>query len=175
MEQNTTPNNRVIVLKHYNSPCGELILGSYGEKLCLCDWIRDDRRRQRVDNRILKGLQGVFTDGTSPTIEKAIEELEEYFKGLRTHFDIPLLVIGTDFQKKVWQALLELPYSSTVSYGDLAEKLGCKSSVRAVANAIGANAISILIPCHRVIGSNNSLTGYAGGIPAKSHLLNLEL
>lgn len=174
MEQFFTQDNRTVILKHYNSPCGKLILGSYGDHLCLCDWITDNNRRKHIDNRILKYLQSIFSPGTSTIIEKVIEELDEYFKGIRTHFDIPLLAVGTDFQKRVWQALLEIPYGSIESYAMLAKRLGCRNSVRAVANAIGSNAISIFIPCHRIIGSNNTLTGYAGGLPAKAHLLNIE-
>ncbi|MCM1137552.1 MAG: methylated-DNA--[protein]-cysteine S-methyltransferase [Duncaniella sp.] len=174
MSQTTLPDDRIITVKVYKSPCGELLLGSCSDSLCLCDWISEDKRRKRIDNRILRGVQGFFKEGTSPTIERAIKELKEYFKGERTQFDIPLLTIGTDFQNRVWEELLRIPYGSTMSYGLLAAKMGCPNSVRAVANANGANAISIFIPCHRIIGSNNSLTGYAGGIPAKAYLLNLE-
>ena len=90
-------------------------------------------------------------------------------------FDIPLLFIGTEFQKNVWHKLLEIPYGKTVSYGELAKLLGIPKAVRAVANANGANAISIFAPCHRVIGSDHSLTGYGGGLAAKRLLLDLEL
>ena len=89
-------------------------------------------------------------------------------------FDIPLLFVGTDFQKRVWKLLLKIPYGQTISYGTMAEKLGNPQAIRAVANANGANAISIFAPCHRVIGSNNSLTGYGGGLNAKKYLLQLE-
>ena len=89
-------------------------------------------------------------------------------------FDIPMLFAGTDFQKKVWHKLLEIPYGVTISYGELATQLGMPKAVRAVANANGANAISIIVPCHRVIGSDHSLTGYGGGLAAKKKLLELE-
>ena len=89
-------------------------------------------------------------------------------------FDIPLLLVGTDFQKKVWEQLLAIPYGETVSYGELAASLGMPSAVRAVANANGANAISIFVPCHRVTGSGQTLTGYGGGLDAKRFLLELE-
>ena len=107
-------------------------------------------------------------------IEMARQQLDGYFRQERHSFDVPLLFVGTDFQKAVWQALLTIPYGTTVSYAALAEQLGSPLSVRAVANANGANAISIFVPCHRVIGSDGSLTGYAGGLEAKKFLLALE-
>ena len=100
--------------------------------------------------------------------------MEEYFARKRKAFDIPLLFIGTDFQKSVWQELLNIPYGKTVSYGELSQKLGNSKAVRAVATANGANAISIFVPCHRVIGKNGNLTGYGGGLEVKEKLLELE-
>ena len=102
------------------------------------------------------------------------KELDEYFAGKRHTFEIPLHPVGTDFQKQVWQALLEIPYGETRTYKEIAQKTNKLKGIRAVAQAIGANGISILIPCHRVIGTNRSLTGYAGGIEAKRLLLNIE-
>src|SRR5690606_18399830 len=92
----------------------------------------------------------------------------------RTTFDIPLLFIGTDFQKSVWEALMEIPYGTTKSYLELSRDLGDENAIRAVATANGANSISIIVPCHRIIGSDGSLTGYAGGLNAKKKLLQLE-
>ncbi|WP_302027335.1 methylated-DNA--[protein]-cysteine S-methyltransferase, partial [uncultured Duncaniella sp.] len=88
--------------------------------------------------------------------------------------DIPLLFVGTEFQKRVWNELLTIPYATPLSYGELARRIGMPSAVRAVANANGANAISIFVPCHRIIGTDRSLTGYGGGLPAKRHLLDVE-
>ena len=107
-------------------------------------------------------------------IEKAIKQLDEFFAGKRQEFDIPLLFVGTDFQKKVWSELLKIPFGETISYGKIATRIGMPKAVRAVANANGANAISIFAPCHRVIGSDHSLTGYGGGLDAKRELLELE-
>ena len=101
--------------------------------------------------------------------------MDEYFGRKRTAFDIPLFFAGTDFQKTVWKELLNIPYGMTLSYGDLSRKLGNPKAIRAVAAANGANPISILVPCHRVIGSDRKLVGYGGGIPAKKILLELEL
>ena len=103
-----------------------------------------------------------------------MEELSEYFAGKRKEFDLPLLFVGTDFQKKVWEGLCKIPYGETVSYGAQAERLGCPKAVRAVATANGANAIAVFVPCHRVVGSDGSMTGYAGGLDVKRFLLSLE-
>lgn len=107
-------------------------------------------------------------------LEDAAKQLDEYFAGERRAFDIPLQFAGSEFQKSVWHELLKIPYGETISYGELARRIGSPKSVRAVANATGANAISIFVPCHRVIGSDRSLTGYAGGMEAKRKLLKLE-
>lgn len=163
----------MIRIQYYQSPCGELILGSYKGKLCLCDWQNEERRRL-IDERIQKGLQTQYIEKESETITNAITQLDEYFNHRRKAFDIPLLFIGTDFQKSVWNELLNIPYGTTVSYAGFSERLGNPKAIRAVAAANGANAISIIVPCHRVIGSNQKLTGYAGGLPAKKLLLELE-
>ena len=163
----------MIQIQYYQSPCGESILGSYKGKLCLCDWQNEERRRL-IDERIQKGLQAQYIEKESETIANAITQLDEYFNHERKAFDIPLLFIGTDFQKSVWDELLHIPYGTTVSYAGLSKRLGNPKAIRAVAAANGANAISIIVPCHRVIGSNLKLTGYAGGLPAKKLLLELE-
>ena len=110
---------------------------------------------------------------TSSVLELARQQLDEYFLGIRRSFEIPLHPVGTDFQRKVWNALLDIPYGETRSYKEIAQSIGNPNCVRAVAGAIGANGISILIPCHRIIGSNRSLTGFAGGLEAKRILLCL--
>lgn len=104
----------------------------------------------------------------------AKQQLSEYFEGERTHFDIPLAPKGTDFQKQVWQALVEIPYGQTLSYQDIAKAVGKPKGSQAVGGANGKNPIAIVVPCHRVIGKNGSLTGYAGGLDKKSWLLSLE-
>jgi methylated-DNA-[protein]-cysteine S-methyltransferase len=100
--------------------------------------------------------------------------MKDYFAHERKDFNIPLLTVGTDFQKSVWEGLIKIPYGTTASYLELSKNIGNEKAVRAVASANGANAISILIPCHRIIGSNGDLVGYAGGLPAKKKLLELE-
>ena len=101
-------------------------------------------------------------------------QLSEYFRGERKDFDVPLDSQGTPFQKIVWDALTEIPFGATISYRQLAERVGKPTSFRAVAQAVGANPIAIVVPCHRVIGSDGSLTGFAGGLEAKKTLLTLE-
>lgn len=165
--------DRVIRVQPYCSPCGVLLLGSFGERLCLCDW-QVEKHRDHVDRRLKRFLRADFEEGTSPVIGEAAKQLDEYFAGKRKAFDVPLFFAGTDFQQTVWKELVKIPFGKRVSYGELAARIGMPKAVRAVANANGANSMSIFVPCHRVIGSDRSLTGYGGGLPAKKFLLEAE-
>ena len=107
-------------------------------------------------------------------VKQVFKQLQEYFRRERKEFDLPLEISGTDFQKRVWNELTKIPYGETISYGELANRMGDKNLMRAVAAANGANPIPIIIPCHRVIGSDGSLTGYGGGLDVKKKLLELE-
>lgn len=109
-----------------------------------------------------------------PRVKNIFKQLREYFEGQRKEFDLPLEILGTDFQKKVWDELTQIPYGETISYGELANRTGDKNLMRAVAAANGSNPIPIIIPCHRVIGADGSLTGYGGGLDVKQKLLELE-
>lgn len=169
----STEKKNVILTQRFHAPCGVLVLGSIDDQLCLCDWLVEPHRDQ-VGRRLTKALQAEIREGPSPVTEQAAAELGEYFAGQRRSFDIPLRLVGTPFQQLVWRSLLDIPYGQTRSYADIAQSIGRPSSVRAVANANGANALSILVPCHRVIGSDHSLTGYGGGLVAKQYLLALE-
>lgn len=161
-----------------------MILGSCGDCLCMCDWTAQchhdmcdsatERHHERVRRRLSRLLDVEFTEGTSAVIEAAVTQLDEYFAGERREFDVPLMFAGTEFQKQVWNELLQIPFSRTTTYGELARRIGHPAAVRAIANAVGSNALSVLVPCHRVLGADGTLTGYAGGLPAKRHLLNLE-
>lgn len=162
-----------IYVKPYQSPCGTLLLGAYGDRLCLCDW-QSAPHHARVIGRFTRFLHAEVVYGTAPVIEQAIIQLDAYFAGIRQTFGVPLFLVGTEFQKTVWNELLHIPYGTTLSYADLALRIGKPSAVRAVANATGANALSIFVPCHRVIGADGSLTGYAGGQTAKHYLLTRE-
>jgi len=162
-----------IYIQYYKALGTEFILGSYEESLCLLDY-RFRKNREGLDRRLQKGLNCSYKEENSPVIKETIKQLEEYFSHKRKAFDIKLLTVGTDFQKSVWSALEKIPYAQTSSYLNLAKKIGNEKAVRAVANANGANAISIIIPCHRIIGTDGKLTGYAGGLDIKEKLLNLE-
>ena len=162
-----------IEIQTYKSPVGDILLGSYEGKLCMADW-KYRRMRTTIDNRLQKGLKAEYVEQSSDVIEETMRQMKAYFAGERKVFDIPLQLVGTDFQKSVWQGLIETPYGATASYLDLSKRIGNEKAVRAVASANGANAISIIVPCHRIIGSNGDLVGYAGGLPAKKKLLELE-
>ena len=114
------------------------------------------------------------TNGGCPVTGQARQQLTEYFAGQRREFDLPLSPSGTDFQRRVWELLREIPYGETVTYGELARRLGNPRAARAVGMACNRNPIAIVVPCHRVVGSTGSLTGYAGGLDTKAFLLKLE-
>ncbi|MDG2065137.1 MAG: methylated-DNA--[protein]-cysteine S-methyltransferase [SAR324 cluster bacterium] len=162
-----------ICIQYHKTKIGELILGSFEGKLCLLDF-NYRKMRNAVDDRIKKGLNADFIEEDSEIIEKTRTELDEYFKENRREFDVPIQIVGTDFQKSVWNALLKVAYGTTSTYLQLAKDINNEKAVRAVAGANGANAIAIIIPCHRIIGSSGELVGYAGGLPTKKRLLTLE-
>ena len=164
-------NTDCIITKLYESPCGRLLLGSYENKLCICDWQTGIVHNEK---RLKQELGVELKSGSSLVIDEAMQQLDEYFAGKRMYFSMPLTFVGTMFQKKVWQELLNIPYGQTITYGRIAQNIGLPSSVRATANAIGKNPITIFVPCHRVIGSDGRLTGYAGGLDSKKYLLELE-
>ena len=150
-----------------------MVLGSFDDKLCLCDW-RYRKMRSVIDGRISRGLNAEFIESDAPVLRETKRQLDEYFRAERKRFELPLLMVGSDFQKSVWDELLNVEYGETASYLGLAERMGNKNAVRAVAGANGANAISIIVPCHRIIGGKGELVGYAGGLKAKEKLLALE-
>ncbi len=162
-----------INIHYYKTKIGELILGSFDGKLCLLDF-RYRKMRKTVDDRIRKGLNANFVEHDDEILEKTRKQLDEYLNGDRKEFDIPLLIVGTDFQKSVWDALMKVPYGTTSTYLQLSKNINNEKAVRAVASANGANSISIIIPCHRIIGSDGELVGYGGGLPVKKRLLKLE-
>jgi methylated-DNA-[protein]-cysteine S-methyltransferase len=159
--------------QYYKTKIGELVLGSFHKKLCLLDF-RYRKMRTTVDNRIKNGLKAIFVEQNDDVLEETREQLDEYLNGDRKNFDIPLLMVGTDFQKSVWNALMKVPYGATSTYVQVANDINNEKAVRAVASANGANAISIIIPCHRIIGNDGELVGYGGGLPVKKRLIKLE-
>lgn len=158
------------MIAEYKSPCGVLRLGVESGRLVLCDWTGDAKRERSSLQK--SGATDSVDDAR--TLSEVIRQLDLYFSGGLKRFDIPLEMHGTEFQLKVWRALLDIPYGATVTYSEVARMIGSPSSTRAVAGAIGANLISLFIPCHRVVGANGKLTGYAGGLAAKKALLELE-
>ena len=162
-----------INIQYHKTSIGELLLGSFEDKLCLLDY-RHRKKRSSVDKRIQTAAKAGYVEQNDKVIDTAKHQVDEYLSGNRRTFDIPLLMFGTDFQKQVWNALLTVPYGVTSNYLQLAKSINNEKAVRAVASANGANAMSIIIPCHRIIGSDGSLVGYAGGLTAKKRLLNLE-
>lgn len=168
-----TPMEKVIDLKRIETMLGTMIACADEHGICLLEF--SDRNALPTE---LKSISEYFKaniiQGENPHFITLEEELKEYFEGKRTRFSVPLSPVGTDFQKEVWRVLQEIPYGTTRTYQEQADILGNRKSVRAVANANGLNKISIIIPCHRVIGSNGHLTGYGGGIWRKQKLLELE-
>ena len=148
------------------TPVGALTLGASTRGLAAVLWENDDP--QRVP------LEPATSDAEHPVLRQAAEQLAEYFGGQRRTFDLPLDFAGTPFQRSVWSALLTIPYGQTRSYAQIARQIGSPAAVRAVGAANGRNPISIIAPCHRVIGSSGKLTGFAGGLAVKATLLALE-
>jgi methylated-DNA-[protein]-cysteine S-methyltransferase len=130
--------------------------------------------KRTVDDRIKKALNAEFVERDDEVLEKSRRQLDEYLKGIRSKFEIPLLMVGTDFQKRVWNVLTKVPYGNTSTYSQIARDIGSPRAVRAVGNANAANPISIVIPCHRIIGTSGELVGYGGGLSVKRRLLELE-
>ncbi len=162
-----------INIQYYKNKYAHFILGSFENKLCLLDF-RYRKMRTTVDNRLKIGLKAEFIEQDDEILKETRKQLNEYFDMKRKEFDIPLITVGTHFQKSVWNGLLKIPYGTTSSYLQLAKNIDNEKAVRAVANANGANSIAIIIPCHRIIGTNGELTGFGGGLPLKKRLINLE-
>lgn len=148
------------------SPVGPLTLVAGEQGLAAVLWENDDTSRLRMGATIM--------DARHPVLKLAQLQLNEYFAGRRRQFTLKLDPVGTAFQNKVWSALRTIPFGETRSYGQIADQIGNARAVRAVGTANGANPISIIVPCHRVIGANGQLTGYAGGLAIKARLLALE-
>lgn len=150
-----------------------MVAGATDEGICLLEFT--DRQALNTDLKDLsKRLMTTYADGENKHIKKLVKQLKEYFAGKRKEFTVPLITPGTEFQDDVWRELQNIPFGSTRSYLDQASAINKQDSVRAVANANGKNRISIIIPCHRVLGSDGSLTGYAGGLQRKRWLLDHE-
>ncbi|WAU74125.1 methylated-DNA--[protein]-cysteine S-methyltransferase [Acinetobacter sp. TR11] len=155
-----------LVYMYMDSPVGVLKLVAHDHALVAVMWDNEDHKRVR--------LAELIEDRQHPMLLRVKKQLEEYFAGQRQQFDLPLDFQGTDFQQQVWKALLTIPYGEKRSYKDIAVQIGNEKAVRAVGAANGKNPISIIAPCHRVIGSSGALVGFAGGLDKKQILLSLE-
>ncbi|MEF9957224.1 MAG: methylated-DNA--[protein]-cysteine S-methyltransferase [Acinetobacter sp.] len=155
-----------LVYMYMDSPVGALKLVAHDHALVAVMWDNENHKRVR--------LAELVENQQHPMLHQVKQQLEQYFAGERQQFDLPLDFQGTAFQQQVWQALLEIPYGETRSYKQIAVQLGNEKAVRAVGAANGKNPISIIAPCHRVIGSGGALVGFAGGLDKKQILLSLE-
>lgn len=155
-----------------DSPVGPLrvVASSVGVRAVL--WPSDDATRVPDLARI--DLEATVPSGVRRTIDEVARQLAEYFDGTRTAFDLPLDAVGSEFQREAWLALRQIPFGETITYGEQAARMGDRNKARAVGAANGRNPISIIVPCHRVVGSNGSLTGFAGGVNTKQYLLEHE-
>lgn len=163
----------MIFTQTIDTPIGLMVAGAINEGICLLEFT--DRKMLNTEYKILKKyLQTDIAEGNNDHLNDLRRELSEYFSGKRKAFSVALSFTGTDFQKSVWDELMRIPYGTTRSYGEQALALGNTLSVRAVAGANGMNKISIIVPCHRVIGENGNLTGYGGGLWRKKWLIEHE-
>ncbi len=163
----------VVHVVRVDSPVGQLVIGATATDLVLLEFV-DRRLLPAQVSRVAKSLNCVFAPGETSLLSRVRTQLDEYFSGRRTQFDLPMALTGTPFQEHVWRALLAIPCGETRSYKDVAVAIGRPEAVRAVARANGDNRMAIVIPCHRVIGADGKLVGYGGGLWRKQRLLDLE-
>ena len=168
-----TNGQQVITITRLLTPLGPMLAGATDKGICLLEFT-DRRMLETQISRLHKRHNAISLPGESHYFAQLDSQLQDYFAGKRKHFDLPLVTPGTKFQQRVWSELQEVPYGSTRSYTEQAQRIGQPNAVRAVARANGDNRIAILIPCHRIIGSNGKLTGYGGGLWRKQRLLELE-
>ncbi len=166
-------NTTVVRVTRILTPLGPMLVGGTDDSLCLLEFI-DRRMIETQLDRLRRRLGAALVPGSNPVTRATGEEVTAYFDRALREFTVPLQVPGTEFQQSVWSALREISYGTTASYADIAVRIGRPTAVRAVAKANGDNRIAIVIPCHRVIGSDGSLTGYGGGLWRKRRLLELE-
>lgn len=163
----------VVDLTYMETPLGTMVAAATDKGICLFEFA-DYKHLDLELRQLAEAFNAPLVQGDNPYFETLRMQVDEYLGGERKTFDIPLELIGTEFQQQVWLSLRQIPYGQTTTYARQAELLGKPSAVRAVANANGKNKISIILPCHRVIGSDGSLTGYGGGMERKTRLLALE-
>ena len=163
----------IVYLNRIPTPLGPMLIGTTDKGLCLLEFV-DRRMLETQLKRLSKYMNSTFVTGSNSITELTVDEITKYFEGKLKTFTVPLDLPGTEFQKNVWKVLQEIPYAKTRSYEEQAKAINNIKAVRAVAKANGDNRISIIIPCHRVIGKDGNLTGYGGGLWRKKYLLELE-
>jgi AraC family transcriptional regulator, regulatory protein of adaptative response / methylated-DNA-[protein]-cysteine methyltransferase len=156
-----------------DTPIGEMIAGATNDGICLLEF-HDRKILPKEYKDLTKLLNTTFEEGENKHLKALRKQLKEYFNGTRKEFSLPLITPGTDFQQAVWKELLNIRFGTTRSYLEQATAMNCRDSIRAVANANGLNRIAIVVPCHRVIGTDGSLTGYGGGLMRKKWLIDHE-
>jgi len=169
-----TNSKKIVEVVEIETSVGTFLCGTWEEKCCLFDF-----KDRKSINKILNNKSQYFTfnyDQPKTDLHLEIErQIKLYLQGKLEQFMIPIVITGTNFQKKVWNKLMEIPYGSTISYGELASSIGNRKAMRAVGAANGANSIAVIIPCHRVIRADGHLQGYGGGLWRKKRLLDLEI
>jgi AraC family transcriptional regulator of adaptative response/methylated-DNA-[protein]-cysteine methyltransferase len=162
-----------IISQHIETPLGKMVVCATDDGICIFDFAFR-KMMPTIFLRVRKALELDIVEGQHRHISALRDQMEEYFSGRRMEFDLPLHLLGSPFQLKVWNGLQQIPYGQTRSYKAQSIFLGDEKAIRAVARANGENGIAVIIPCHRVIGENGSLTGYGGGLRAKQWLLDHE-
>ena len=170
MRNSRNSSNHILISMYYStdysSPMGEMLIASDGEAICGVWFYGQKYFKSTIDDCIVNDDLAIF--------KKVTRWFDEYFSGLNPEIDFELRPEGSEFRQKVWKVLSEIPYGKTMTYGEIASRISPKMSAQAVGGAVGHNPISIIIPCHRVLGTDGKLTGYAGGVDRKAELLKLE-
>jgi O-6-methylguanine DNA methyltransferase len=165
-------NATTVTLRTIDTPVGPMLAGATADAIVLCDFA--DRPMIAAQLSSVRRRIGPTSEGGSPLLDRLASQLGEYFAGQRREFDLPIDMPGSAFQERVWDQLRSIPYGDTISYRELAERVGAGAAYRAVGRANGSNRVPIIVPCHRVVAANGGLGGYGGGLPAKRLLLDLE-
>ena len=163
---------RTVITRTIGTPVGPMLAGATADAIVLCDFA--GRAMIGAQLASVRRRIGPTVDGDSPLLDRLESQLSEYFAGMRREFDLPIDIPGSAFQERVWAELRRIPYGGTISYRDLADRVGAGAAYRAVGRANGSNRLAVIVPCHRVIAAGGGLGGYGGGLPAKRRLLDLE-
>ena len=162
-----------IDIQFFKTPYADLIIGSYQNKLCLLDY-RYRKMRDSLDQKLQQRLNATFVLQDNALLRRTRLQIEQYLMSQRQTFDLPLLMVANDFDNKVWQALIQVPYGTTSTYSNLAAQLNC-DSIAKIASANGGNTLALIVPCHRILSDRGELIAYGGGLGLKLKLINLEL